>query len=167
MKRKVTVVVTSVLLALPLVPAVAQEGRRCTPEDISSALRIGREAYSTGEPVRMRLVMKNVSTKTCSMELPSGRHGTVRVYRAGDLIWEYGICRAWTAHIEYEEWEPGHRKAVAFRWRQFENNRNKRGEITCDGKRPRAEPGRYRASGVVFGTDPDEETTLESFRITG
>ena len=166
MRRKLAGTAATVLLVLSVAPAGAQEGRRCKPEDIRSQLRVSRDSYPAGEPVRMRLVMENTSTRTCTMELPSGRYGTVRVYRSGELIWEYGVCRAWTAHLEYQEWEPGHRAVARFRWKQHENARDEEGRISCEGERKVAEPGSYRAEGVVYGTEPDEDTARVPFEIT-
>lgn len=154
------------LLALPAAGATAQENDQCTPEDVRVTLGVRSDSYGRDEPVRFRLRARNTSNQTCEMQFPSGRGGTVRVFDGHDPIWEHGYCRVYTDHIELQQWEPGHHDSWRFRWRQKEYGRTGK-RFDCDKPRALAEPGRYTAKGIFFGTDPDAKTTRIAFRLTG
>ena len=114
----------------------------------------------------MRLIAENTSDAACEMQFPSGRGGTVRIFEDGELAWEHGFCRVYTDHIEIETWVPGHRETYRFGWKQQRNAMNENG-IDCEGERTVADPGRYSAKGIFFGTDPDTKTAKVAFRISG
>lgn len=154
------------IAASQLVPAAAQENRECKPEDVSRRLVLSRKSYGPDEPVRMKMIVKNTSGQTCSMGFPSGRGGTVRVFKGGHAVWEHGYCRAYTAHFEYATWEPGHRDVYRFKWRQWMNAQDESGRLSCDGKRYRASSGRYEVVGEFFGTEPNAKTKRGSFHLT-
>ena len=162
---KKALVVAVAIAATQLVPAAAQGNRECKPEDVSRRIVVSRESYGPDEPVRMQLIVKNTSGETCSMGFPSGRGGTVRVFKQGNPVWEHGYCRAYTAHFEFATWEPGHREAYRFRWRHWMNAQDGSG-LNCDGKRYRASSGRYEVVGEFFGTEPNAKTETGSFHLT-
>ena len=160
--------ISACLVALAMIsvlPAAAQEGRTCKPDDVSRRLRLNTTTFTRQEPIRMRLVVKNTSGKTCTMGFPSGRGGTVRVFQAGQAVWEHHLCRVFTQHFEYQTWEAGHREVYRFKWRQRMNAQDDSGRLSCDGERQRARPGRYEVEGEFFGTDPNAQTERDSFRI--
>ena len=155
------------IACLPLTTvAGAQENRQCKPDDVRVALKLTSKSFDPGERVKMRLVAENTSGKACEMQFPSGRGGTVRVFEGGDLVWEHGYCRVYTAHIEIETWEPGRREAYRFGWSQRESSRTEDGKIDCEGERTDASPGRYTARGIFFGTHRDAKTAPVAFRIS-
>lgn len=154
------------LASIPLSSATAQENRQCRPKDVRVALKLASKTYPQNERVRMRVVAENTSDQACEMQFPSGRGGTVRVFKDGELVWEHGYCRVYTAHIEIETWEPGRREAYRYGWKQKQNAMGDNGRIDCEGERTPAEPGRYMARGIFFGSDPDAKTARVAFRIT-
>lgn len=166
MKRSRWIAVLLCVACLPLGAAGAQENRQCSPDDVRVALKLRSARVPDGERVRMRIVAANTSGKACEMQFPSGRGGTVRVFRDDDLVWEHGYCRVYTDHIEIETWEPGRREVYRFGWGQRENAMDENGRIDCEGEKTDAPPGRYRARGIFFGTQPDAKTARVAFRIT-
>lgn len=166
--RNQIVLLALVAASLPFGLADAQETRKCTAEDVAVRLRVSEDSYSRDERVRMRIRAENISSTACEMEFPSGRGGTVRVFRDGELMWEHGYCRVYTDHIELETWEPGHSDSWGFRWKQHLNDRDEKGRIRCgEGEWPLASAGSYQARGMFFGTHPDAKTSRASFRLSG
>lgn len=166
MKRSRLFIAIAALSLVPVTGASSQESKQCQPDGTAVRLRLSSESYERGEPVRMRLHATNTSDAACEMQFPSGRGGTVRVFEDGELVWEHGYCRVYTQHIELETWEPGHSETWGFRWRQHLNERDEKGRLRCGGGDwARAEPGRYEARAVFFGSDPHEKTRFVSFRI--
>ena len=157
--------------ALVLLAASAASGREqereCRPPDVSRKLVLSDTSVGRDQPVRMELRVKNTSGESCEMAFPSGRGGTVQVFRGGEKVWEHGYCRVYPQHIVFATWEPGHHENYRYRWKQSENARGPDGQIDCDGERTRAKPGSYSARGVFFGTEPDAKTERVDFRITG
>lgn len=113
----------------------------------------------------MQLVARNTSDQACEMQFPSGRGGTVRVFRDGEIVWEHGRCKVYTDHLEIQTWAPGRSESWRFGWNQNESAKTESGRLSCKGERTPAPAGSYTARGVFFGSDPDEKTAPESFRI--
>ena len=168
MRKSAVLMLLCLGLSVPTAPMVsAQEGRECTPDDVSTRLVLNDTSVPAGDPIPMKLVAKNTSGESCTMGFPSGRGGTVRVFKNGNPVWEHGYCRVYTQHIEFETWEAGHRDAYRYRWKQYRLGEDKRGRFDCDGKRDPAKAGTYSAKGIFFGTEPDAKTEPVEFRITG
>lgn len=122
----------------------------CLVGDLSLALRLDKDSYAPGEPVRMTFNAKNVSGKTCTLvlggssqpwaEFQIDREGT-RVKSSACLV---HANRAWTV------WEAGHAEVYEWTWDQQ--------TTSCVAEPRPADPGAYRAIGVfqgLDGKDPD------------
>src|SRR5687767_1153751 len=143
MTRPRWVAIAVCVACLPLGAAGAQENRQCSPEDIRVRLRLRDTTWNQGERVSMRIVAKNTSEQACEMQFPSGRGGTVRIFRGDARVWEHGYCKVYTDHLEIQTWAPGRTESWRYGWNQNEYARTESGRFDCKGQRTPAESGRY------------------------
>ena len=122
--------------AQPIVPVVA-EGE-CSDADTSVRVEVDRKTTAVGEGVHIKMVVKNISTKTCKRDVGSGAN-EVTVISGPALIWSTDHCNPNTDK-DLVELAPGQEWSVKVVWI---------GKQTAKGCKVRnlAKPGAYWAHG--------------------
>ena len=120
----------------PTVPPVG-EGE-CSDADTSIRVLVDRETTAVGEGVHIKMIVKNISDKTCKRDVGSGAN-EVTVISGPALIWSTDHCYASTDK-NLVELTPGQEWSVKVVWI---------GKQTAKGCKVRnmAEPGAYWAHG--------------------
>ena len=120
----------------PTVPPVG-EGE-CSDADTSIRVLVDRETTAVGEGVHIKMIVKNISDKTCKRDVGSGAN-EVTVISGPALIWSTDHCNASTEK-DLQEFAPGQEWSVNVVWI---------GKQTAKGCKVRnmAEPGAYWAHG--------------------
>lgn len=120
----------------PTVPPVG-EGE-CSDADTSIRVLVDRETTAVGEGVHIKMIVKNISDKTCKRDVGSGAN-EVTVISGPALIWSTDHCNASTDK-NLVELTPGQEWSVKVVWI---------GKQTAKGCKVRnmAEPGAYWAHG--------------------
>jgi len=120
----------------PTVPPVG-EGE-CSDADTSIRVLVDRETTAVGEGVHIKMIVKNISDKTCKRDVGSGAN-EVTVISGPALIWSTDHCNASTDK-NLVELTPGQEWNVKVVWI---------GKQTATGCKVRnmAEPGAYWAHG--------------------
>jgi len=120
----------------PTVPPVG-EGE-CSDADTSIRVLVDRETTAVGEGVHIKMIVKNISDKTCKRDVGSGAN-EVTVISGPALIWSTDHCNASTDK-NLVELTPGQEWNVKVVWI---------GKQTAKGCKVRnmAEPGAYWAHG--------------------
>lgn len=160
-KLAIVVVLTGSCLLQP--PAAEAEEPRCRSDDISVRLRLNEERYSSDEPVRMRMRVKNTSGRRCTMVWNSGNRADFHIFRDGEEVWSSSHCKAYTQAIVEESWAAGHIEVYRGRWRQWLNGTNE--NEGCFRGGGRAEAGSYAARGLFRGAG-EKWSERVFFRIT-
>ena len=120
----------------PTVPAVADG--ECSDADTSIRVEVDRETTAVGEGVHIKMIVKNISAKTCKRDVGSGAN-EVTVISGPALIWSTDHCNPSTDK-DLVELAPGQEWSVNVVWI---------GKQTAKGCKVRnmAEPGAYWAHG--------------------
>ncbi len=153
----------SLQLVLVAVPGADSAARECTRADISVRLRLDRFRYDRGEPVRMKMTVKNVSRLRCKMVWNDGNWGSLVVRREnGRRVWWDEGCAVYTQAIVEERWRRGHTESYRGTWRQ----RTAGDPDTCEYDGRRARRGLYFARGIFEGAG-DVRSNRVWFRLRG
>ena len=120
----------------PTVPAVADG--ECSDADTSIRVTVDRETTPVGEGVHIKMIVKNISSKTCKRDVGSGAN-EVTVISGPALIWSTDHCNPSTDK-DLVELAPGQEWSVQVVWI---------GKQTAKGCKVRnmAQPGAYWAHG--------------------
>jgi len=133
----------------------------CRSDNLKVVLRLNQSRYTTDEPVRMKMIVKNMGPR-CTMVWSDGQSHTFYVFEDDKKIWDKSACRFFTQAIVREEWASGHREVYRARWRGSKNG-TANGE--CKRHIANAGPGRYEAQGHFMG-DGEPRTERIAFRVT-
>ncbi len=149
MARRVALTfVIALLLGSAASPVATSAPRRCTRADVLVRFHLDQFRYDRDEPVRMKMTVKNVSRRRCTMRWSDGNFGSLIIRRdGGRLVWTDESCAAYTQAIVEERWAKRHREVYGGVWRQ-----HRRGDPdTCRNDGPLARPGLYFARGLFEG----------------
>ncbi len=120
-------------------------------------LAVNKPVYVVGEPVEVRLTLRNAGEAPVRVQFGSAQRFDVIVRRRGALVWRWSYDKAFVQVIQEVTLSPGQTLAFNAAW----------GQVDLQGRR--AEPGEYEIVGVFLGRSPDLPGALEtpalSFRI--
>ena len=120
----------------------------CKKADVLVRLRLNHYRYQSDEPVRMKMTVKNVSRRRCTMIWPDGNFGSLVVRNAeGERVWDDEACVGYTQAVVEEVWPAGHRETYRGAWRQHTAG----DPGTCRHDGPLADRGKYYARGIFEG----------------
>ena len=157
------VLAAAVPFLLGILPATGSPAPAdCEGSQLKRVLHLDQERYTTDEPVRMRMVVKNTGP-TCRMVWSGGQTHTFYVFEDEKKIWDESACLGFHDAIVTERWGHGRREVYRARWRGWENGTS---DGSCQRRIKKAGPGRYEAQGHFMG-DGRPRTARIEFRITG
>ena len=167
--RKLLTILLSVVLVMPQLSiggASAGHTRRCVRDDVRLNLSLNRARYRREEPVRMRLVVRNVSGSACTMVWGMPPLAVFNVFRGDKHIWNDSACFAFTTAVVEEHWPAGHREVYRATWRQWKNGPGPdEDQRDCERGGGRAKPGTFRARSYFRGAG-GVRSEPERFEIT-
>ena len=150
-------------MGLVAAPTAGSVERECTRSDLSVRLRLDRSLYEAGQPVRMRMVTRNVSDSSCTMVWSDGNMASLVVRdQDGNRIWDDEACKVYTQAIIEERWSSGHAEAYRGVWRQHTAG----SRDTCRHDGPLAKRGLYFARGIFHGAGGVRSNRVQ-FRLRG
>ena len=160
MRKKATLV--TALFMVGLLPGAASGALPdCESHQLKRVLHLSQQSYSSDEPVRMKMVIKNTGPR-CRMVWSGGQTHTFYVFENDKKIWDKSACMAFHDAIVHETWERGHRAVYRARWRGWKNGMS---DGDCKREIEKAGPGRYEAQGHFKG-DGQPKTVRLDFRVT-
>lgn len=104
--------------------------------------------YEEGQPVQMRLAVRNQSVDPCTIESPDGSpdlHAVV--YRGSDEVWNSEGCWAYIQPVTTETMGAGESTTQDISWNQQMNDASKSGE-ECPQSGQAVGPGNYTAVAI-------------------
>jgi len=113
-------------------------------------LAVNKPVYVAGEPVEVRLTLRNGGESPLRVQFGSGQRFDVIVRRRGALVWRWSYDKAFVQVIQDVTLRPGETLSFGAAW----------GQVDLQGRR--AEPGDYEIIGVFLGRVPDAPGTLET-----
>lgn len=116
--------VASVLIFAGLLPARAQtETPERLPPPVTVTLTTDRVYYRPGEPVVMRLVLRNVGTEPVTLFFPSSQRYdfVVRHITTGEVVWNWSFDRYFLFVMGAETLAPGETRVMTEEWKQQTN----------------------------------------------
>jgi hypothetical protein len=140
----------SVLMFAGMLPARAQ---MVLPQPAASPVTVtlstDRVYYRPGEPVVMRLTIRNTGTEPVTLHFSSSQRYdfAVRNVVTGELVWNWSFDRYFLWVLGAETLEPGETRVIAEEWKQQSNLGNQ------------VRTGIYRLEGVLptWTPEPDWE----------
>jgi len=111
---------------------------------------VNKPVYVAGEPVEVRLTLRNGGESPLRVQFGSGQRFDVIVRRRGALVWRWSYDKAFVQVIQDVTLRPGETLSFGAAW----------GQVDLQGRR--AEPGDYEIIGVFLGRVPDAPGTLET-----
>jgi hypothetical protein len=150
--------VASVLMIAGMRPARAQMG---TPQPssppVTVTLSTDRVYYRPGEPVVMRITVRNVGTEPVTLRFPSSQRYdfVVRHITTGEVVWQWSFNRYFLWVLGTETLEPGEMRVLQEEWKQQTNLGNQ------------VKTGIYRLEAVLPTWEPEPMLSNWSFIQVG
>ena len=168
-RRRLLAVLLGVALLAPqlsVTSADAGHTRECVRDDLRLDLSLNKGRYRREEPVRMRLVVRNVSGSACTMVWGQPPLAVFNVFRGDKHIWNDSACFFFTAAVVEEHWPAGHREVYGATWRQWKLGPGPdEDQRDCRRGGGRAKPGTFRARSYFRGAG-GVRSEPERFEIT-
>jgi hypothetical protein len=146
----------SVLMIVGMLPARAQMMDEPEPLPVTVSLATDRIYYRPGEPVVMRITVRNVGTETVTLRFPSSqRYDFVVRHITGEVVWQWSANRYFLWVLGAETLEPGETRVITEEWKQQNNLGNQ------------VRTGIYRLESVLPTWEPEPMLSNWSFIQVG